>query len=85
MAEFRELVIHLSQLRQQFSKLNPRNLGRNRLERGTHFIGGVRFRIPQIDVTRPPLQINHNHTLGPPPTWTSGPDAASRRLSPQFK
>ena len=68
--DHRELVIHLRQLRQDFREMMPRHLGRNRFESTAHLVRHILFRVPEIQMARTALEIDHQHMLGLSPART---------------
>ena len=59
-----ELIVHLGEFGQDFGEVNPRDLGRNGLEGRTDLIRDVFLGIPEVEMTRPPLQVEQDHALG---------------------
>ena len=59
-----ELIVHLGEFGQNLGEVDPRNLSRNGLEGGTNLIRDVFLGIPEIEMTRPPLQVKQDHALG---------------------
>ena len=66
-----ELVIYLSELRHQLGKINPGNLGLDGLEDTSDVIRSIGFGIPQVQVARTALQINHDDALRLAPSRSS--------------
>ena len=65
-----ELVIHLRQLRQNLRKMMPRHLGRNRFESTAHLVRHILLRVPEIQMARTALKVDHQHMLRLPPART---------------
>ena len=70
-ANHRHLVVDLGESRQQLGEMNSRNLGRNAIEDALDVIGNIFLRIPQIDMTRPTLQVEHDDAIGLGPTGSA--------------
>ena len=68
-ANHRHLVIDLGEPREQLGEVNSRYLRRDGVKHTLDVIGYVFLRIPQIDVTRSPLQVDHDDALRLGPPW----------------
>jgi hypothetical protein len=66
-----ELVIHLRELRQDLCEMMPRNFGWDGLEGTAHLIWHVFFWIPEVEMARPTLKVNHEHMLSLTPACTA--------------
>ena len=66
-----ELVIHLSELGHQLGKINSGDLGLDGLEDASDVIRSIGLGIPQVQVARTALQINHDDALRLAPSRTA--------------
>ncbi len=62
-SDHRELVVLSRQLRHVLGELNTRQLRGDRLEHTLDVVRNVRLRVPQVQVTRTTLQVQHDHVL----------------------
>ena len=83
-----ELVIHLSELGHQLGKINSGNLGLDGLEDASDVIRSIGLGIPQVQVARTALQINHDDALRLAPSRSSldlGSLACSSNIEPKVR
>ena len=66
-ADERGSIDLLGQLRHDLAELNARYFGSDRLEVTADIGRGVRLRIPDVDMARTSLQVNHQDLLGRSP------------------
>ena len=66
--DHRELVVHLRQTRQVLGEFDAGNLGRDGFELAFNVVRNVFLGIPQIQVTRATLKIDHDDRLGLAPS-----------------
>ena len=70
--DHREAVVDAGELRQIFRELHPRDLRGDVLEAAPHVVRDVFLRIPEVDMARAPLQVDHHHALGSIPARGCG-------------
>ena len=83
--DHRELVVDRRQLRHVLGELNTGQLRVDRLEDTLDVVGHVRLRVPQVQVTRATLQVQHDHVLGLAESGSAVASTLGRRhvLQPQ--
>ena len=74
----RRFIHLLGQTRHNLAELDTRNFGANCLEITPDIRRRIRFRIPDVDVTWPPLKIENNHRFGASPSIFGLPGSGAR-------
>jgi len=69
--DHRESVVHLGELRQDFGEVDAGDFGADVFERAANVLGRTGFWIPEIEVTRSALEVDHDDALGFAPTGTA--------------
>ena len=67
-----ELVVHFGQLWQDLGKVRAWDLRGDALEVGADLVGHVFFGVPEVNVTRTSLKVDHENMLGLSPTGAAG-------------
>ena len=79
-ADHREAVVAVGQQRQILGVLNAGELRGDVLEDTADVVGHVLLRIPQVEMARAPLEVDHDHALGLPPARGRRPRRSPGRL-----
>ena len=78
-ADHREPVVHLRELRQDFGEVDAGDLRADVFERAADVLGRIRFWIPQVEMARSALEVDHDDALGFAPTGAAAGGCGRRR------